>query len=221
LVGNVPTTDGTIGTISNGALQVLDPNGNRLDMLIDSTFLDSPWDLTIDDEGDFAHVFVSNVLSGTVSRMDLTVGSANVTVVNKTQIATGYGHQPNAAALVLGPTGLAYDRRTDVLHVASTDDNEIFAIPNAGHATSSVSKGTVVFSDPHLRGPLALVFAPNGDLLTANGDAVNADPTHPSEIVEFTKDGEFVTEFNVDAVQEARSGSRRRSQGSSVLTSPL
>ena len=48
---------------------------------------------------------------------------------------------------------------------------------------------------------MALVFAPNGNLPTANGDAVNGDPTHPSEIVEFTKSGEFVREFNVDAGQ--------------------
>jgi uncharacterized LabA/DUF88 family protein len=38
-------------------------------------------------------------------------------------------------------------------------------------------------------------------LLTANGDAVNGDPTHPSEIVEFTRDGRFVAEFDVDAAQ--------------------
>jgi hypothetical protein len=58
-----------------------------------------------------------------------------------------------------------------------------------------------VFSDPHLRGPLALKLAPNGHLLTANGDAVNADPLHPSEIVEFSKAGQFIREFNVDASQ--------------------
>jgi hypothetical protein len=28
-----------------------------------------------------------------------------------------------------------------------------------------------------LRGPLALALAPNGNLVTCNGDAVNADPT--------------------------------------------
>ncbi len=53
----------------------------------------------------------------------------------------------------------------------------------------------------HLRGPLALRFASNGHLLTANGDAVNADPLHPSEIVEFTRAGEYVREYNVDASQ--------------------
>jgi len=50
-----------------------------------------------------------------------------------------------------------------------------------------------------LRGPLALAFAPNGDLMTSNGDAVNSDPSQPSEIVEFTKTGKFVSQFNVDA----------------------
>jgi hypothetical protein len=38
-------------------------------------------------------------------------------------------------------------------------------------------------------------------LLTANGDAVNADLLHPSEIVEFTKSGQFIREYNVDSSQ--------------------
>jgi hypothetical protein len=31
-----------------------------------------------------------------------------------------------------------------------------------------------------------------------NNDVINADPNQPSEIVEFTKDGEFVKEISVD-----------------------
>ena len=113
----------------------------------------------------------------------------------------GYTVQPNDTALILGPTGLAYEKDTDTLYVASTADNQIFAVPHAGKAVSFVTKGTPIFANPNLRGPLALVFAPNGNLLTANGDAVNADATHPSEIVEFTKSGQFVRQFNVDASQ--------------------
>jgi len=112
-----------------------------------------------------------------------------------------HAQSADPAALVLGPTGLAYDQQADVLYVASTADNAIFAVANAGKATFPVTKGKRVFADPHLRGPLALVLAPNGDLLTANGDAVNADPTHPSEIVEFTKQGQFVKQLNVDPAQ--------------------
>jgi len=200
LVGNVPTTDGTLATISQGSLQVIDRNGNRVSIVSDNAFLDSPWDLAINDNGNQAQVFVSNVLSGTVSRLDLAVGPSNVTVLHKTVVAMGYAHQPNDAALVLGPTGLAYDKVTDILYVASTADNKIFAVPHAGKL-GSLTKGTPIFASSRLRGPLALVFAPNGNLLTANGDAVNGDPTHPSEIVEFTKSGEFVREFNVDAMQ--------------------
>jgi len=201
IVGNVPTIDGTVNTISQGALQVVDRKGNVAATLTDSTFLDSPWDLAINDLGSRAQIFVSNVLSGTVSRLDFAVGVSGITVTNKVQIATGYSHQPNAAALVLGPTGLAFDSGSGTLFVASTADNAIFAIPNAGGRHSVVTRGNLVFSDPRLRGPLALSFAPNGDLLAANGDAVNADVLHPSEIVEFTRTGKFVTQSNVDASQ--------------------
>jgi hypothetical protein len=201
LIGNVPTTDGTFGTISQGSLQIINRHGKLIKVLNDSVFLDTPWDLTINDNGYQAQVFVSNVKSGTVSRLDLAVGPSDVTVLRETRIAMGYTVQPNAAAVILGPTGLAYDRSTDILYVASTADNKIFAVPHAGKAVSPVIRGTPIFASRHLRGPLALVFAPNGNLLTANGDAVNADATHPSEIVEFTKSGEFVREFNVDASQ--------------------
>jgi hypothetical protein len=201
IVGNVPTTDGTSATIAQGSLQIVDRTGKLVKTLNDSAFLDSPWDLTINDKGGYAQVFVSNVLTGTVSRLDVLVGASTVTVLHKAEIASGYAHQPNAAALVLGPTGLAYDGDADVLYVASTADNAIFAVPFASRAQSPVTKGKQVFADPHLRGPLALAFAPNGDLVTANGDAVNGDPTHPSEIIEFTRSGAFVREFDIDASQ--------------------
>jgi hypothetical protein len=69
---------------------------------------------------------------------------------------------------------LAYDPGDDVLFVASTADNTIFAVPQAGSRSGPSGRGAIIFQDDHLRGPLALVFAPNGNLLTANGDAVNA-----------------------------------------------
>jgi hypothetical protein len=201
IVGNVPTTDGTFGTIGAGSLQVIDRNGKWLQTWTDPVFLDGPWDLTLDDDGAFAHIFVSNVLNGTVSRLDVSVAPWGLKLLKKTTLARGYKHEPNTAALVLGPTGLAFDDPTDTLYVASTDDNAVYAISHASTASNSVNKGDLVFADSHLRGPLALKLAPNGHLLTANGDAVNMDPEHPSEIVEFTKTGHFVREYNVDASQ--------------------
>ena len=203
IVGNVPTSDGTAATIEPGSLLVIDRNGKLVSTIASgpSTTLDGPWDLTILDFGSKALLFVSNVLNGTVSRLTLAITPSGVTVTNATKIASGYTHEPNSTALVLGPTGLAFDPYSDTLFVASTGDNAIFAIRNAGRSTGAVTRGTLVTQDPHLRGPLALAFAPNGHLLTTNGDAVNADPTHPSEIVEFTETGRFVREFNVDAAQ--------------------
>src|SRR5215467_2417359 len=84
LVGNVPTTDGTVNTISQGALQIIDRSGKLVQILSNSTFLDSPWDLAINDNGNQAQVFVSNVLSGTVSRIDLAVSPSKVTVLGTT-----------------------------------------------------------------------------------------------------------------------------------------
>ena len=200
IVGNLPSTDGTFKTHGTGSLQVIDRNGNLVDMLMDPAF-SGPWDLTINDEGATAQLFVSNVLNGTVVRLDLSVGDKGVAIRTKNEIGRGYAHRGDPAAFVLGPTGLAFDTSTKILYVASTLDNAVFAVSAAGMRTSPVDKGDLVFQDPHLRGPLALVFAPNGDLITANGDAVNGDPTHPSELVEFTKGGKFVGESNVDAGQ--------------------
>jgi hypothetical protein len=201
MVGNVPTTDGTIATIGPGSLQVIDKNGHLVATWTDPVLLDGPWDLTIDDHGSWGRVFVSNVLNGTVVRLDVAVQSKGPVLLHKTAIANGYTHVPNMAALILGPTGLAYDGATDTLYVASTNDNAIYSVSHASQKTSAAGRGQVVFADSHLRGPLALRFAPNGDLLAANGDAVNADPLHPSEIVEFTKSGQFVRESNVDSSQ--------------------
>jgi hypothetical protein len=70
------------------------------------------------------------VKSGRASRLDLTVGPCNDTVLRETRIAIGYTVQPNT--VILGPTWLAYDNTTDMLLVASTVDNTIFAVPYAG-----------------------------------------------------------------------------------------
>jgi hypothetical protein len=203
LVGSVPTLDGTSGTVqAPGQLLVLDRNGKIVSALTDSKLLDGPWDLTILDEGEHADVFVSNVLSGTVTRLELRISEdgGNIRVESETQIASGYLTRTDPAALLVGPTGLAYDRDKDILYVASTGDNAIFAIPDARKRTSDAGMGSLVYQDNvHLHGPLALALAPNGHLITTNGDAVNPDATQPSEIVEFTISGQFVAQRPIDS----------------------
>jgi hypothetical protein len=59
--------------------------------------------------------------------------------------------------------------------------------------------GTLVYSDNvHLHGPLDLILTPTRDLIVANADGFNADPNQPSELVEFTMEGQFVRQLSVD-----------------------
>jgi uncharacterized protein (TIGR03118 family) len=206
IVGNLPATYDSMGnllSIGQGSLRILDKSGNVVTTLTDSTLLDGPWDLTINDQGSKAQVFVSNVLNGVVTRIDLTIPkSGDPTVASMTRIASGYLFRTDPSALVVGPTGLAFDPKSKILYVASTGDNEIFSISDAKDRTSDAGMGNLVYQDnAHLRGPLGLVLAPNGDLITANGDAVNPDPTQPSELVEFTPAGQFVGQFSIDTGQ--------------------
>lgn len=218
LVGNLPSTDGSgscvaesgpAQNVGQGGLLVIDKNGNFVKQLTSASLLNGPWDLTVRDDGRRAKVFVSNALSGTVTRLDLRiVGDGDgdkkdgVVVEKETQIASGYLHRCDPAAFVVGPTGLALDRDRDVLYVSSTGDNAIFAIPDASDRTSDAGMGKPVVTDQtHLHGPLGLVLARNGDLVSTQGDAVNSDPNQPSELVEFTREGEFVAQVPVDPAQ--------------------
>ena len=103
---------------------------------------------------------------------------------------------------MVGPTGLVYDPNLDVLYVASTEDNAVFAVQNAAARTTTGGTGTVIYTDAiHLHGALAMAKAPNGDLLVSNSDVINSDPNQPSEIVEFTIQGQFVKQLSVDPAQ--------------------
>ena len=53
------------------------------------------------------------------------------------------------------------------------DENDLLDSPGSSTAPPLNGTGAVIFQVNHLRGPLALVLVPNGDLITSNGDAVN------------------------------------------------
>ena len=207
LVGNLPTNGTTI--TSAGSLLVVNPQGGLVTELKDATLLDGPWDMAVVvDKTTHVTAFVSNVLSGTVARIDLSIGANGATLLSSSRIiASGYAHRTDPAALVVGPTGLAYDAAHDLLYVASTNDNAVFAVPRAASRMRDDGPGRVVYQDnEHLHGPLALALAPNGDLVTANGDAVNPNPQQSSEIVEFTPQGRFVAQMQVDPTPGAAFG---------------
>jgi hypothetical protein len=208
LVGSVPTKDGTSATIQPGSLLVINRSGSQIaEWTPAMAKINGPWDLTIFDQGDHAKVFVSNVLDGTVTRLDVSVDDSGVHINRATRIASGYTFRSDPAALVLGPTGLVYDPQRDVLYVASTADNAIFGVSGAGNSQHDGGKGVVIYADnAHLHGPLGMAAGPNGHLFVANGDAVNADPKQPSEIVEFTPQGRFVAQLSIDPALDGAFG---------------
>ncbi len=202
LVGNLPTTDGTSATVGAGSLTILDRNGNPIWSFANPTFINGPWGMAIQDFGGAARVYVSNVLNGTITRLNLLFSDdgESVYLQSAITIATGYNHRLDPAALVLGPSGLYLDADQDTLYVASSADNAVYAIPGVGWLTEAgAGTGTVIYQDTtHLHGPIDLAMTPTGHLIVANSDGSNADPNQPSELVEFTTSGQFVAQYSVD-----------------------
>ncbi len=154
------------------------------------------------DGGDSAIAFVSNALTGTVIRMDFGVSSSGLKLLSTKTVASGYVHRGDPVTLFVSPTGLVFDGRHNVLYVASTGDNAVFAVSNAADRQSDNGPGSMIYQDNvHLHGALGMTMAPNGHLLVSNNDGINPDPSQPSEIVEFTVDGRFVKQFSVDPSQ--------------------
>ncbi len=207
VVGNLPSTDGTADTALTGSILILNSSGQVVQTIASPVYIQGPWDLAVNDNGNSPQIFVANVEDGTVSRIDLKVKGQNIKVKDMTQVASGYAHQPNVAAFFVGPTGLAYNPKTDTLFVNSTKDNLVYEVRRAGHVKNVQGQGKILYSDQtHLHGPLGLALAPNGDLLIANGDVTNADPAQPSEIVEITQKGQFVGQFSTFAQEAAPFG---------------
>jgi hypothetical protein len=191
VVGSLPTTNGMSATAKYGCLIVLDSAGKAIET-ISSPNIQGPWDSTAKSEGDKTSLFVSNALNGgpvvgkhtidnsTVLRIELESGENQTpTVLHETVIAKGIPWVDSAEALVLGPTGLGLGS-DGTLYYASTENSQIKAIPQALTRTSAVAGGgTTVTEGGHLKEPLGLTIAPNGDILTTNGGDGNIVETTP------------------------------------------
>jgi DNA-binding beta-propeller fold protein YncE len=198
LMANCPTTGGATPMAQQGSLLLIDRNGNLVNTIA-NPFIQGLWDFTVFDQGNRVVVFVSNALTGTVSRLVLLLNGGNVMVRRAETIADGYTHRPDPAAFEVAPTGLAYNPQQDILYVSSTGDNAIFAVRNANEIRPSRGRGQLITADPaHLHGALAMVLAPNGHLLVSNSDEINTNTNEPSEIVEIGPHGRFFGQLSVD-----------------------
>ena len=192
VVGSLPTTNGKSATAKYGCLIVLDSEGKTVETIA-SPNIQGPWDSTAKSEGSKTTLFVSNALNGgaakgihtidnsTVLRIELESGENQTPkVLNETVIANGIPWIDSAEALVLGPTGLAL-ASDGTLYVASTEDSKILAISEAmTRTTPAVKGGTVLTEGGHLKEPLGMVLAPNGNIITSNGGDGNMVETTPA-----------------------------------------
>jgi plastocyanin len=202
VVGSLPTTNGKSATAKYGCLIVLDSEGKPVETIA-SKNIQGPWDSTAKSEGSKTTLFVSNALNGgakkglktidnsTVLRIELESGEQQTPkVLSETVIAKGIPWIDSEEALVLGPTGLAL-ASDGTLYVASTEDSKILAISEAMTRTTAAAKGgTVLTEGGHLKEPLGMVLAPNGNIVTSNGGDGN--------MVEITPTGQQVAVQTAD-----------------------
>jgi sugar lactone lactonase YvrE len=184
IVGSLPTKGGSVS--GSGCLIVLDRWGHVRETFT-GRHINSPWDMTSADFGRVADLFVTNVLNGTVAtvhrgtvaRILLVIPPGRMPfIVRSDIIGSGFGEHLDPAALVIGPTGVGLGRN-GTLYVADTVANRIAAIPRAVFRISSAGRGATVSRGHALNGPLGLVVAPGGDILTVNsgnGNLVEVTP---------------------------------------------
>ena len=182
IVGSLPTTDGTAATAQAGCLIVLDSMGKVVETF-SAPFINGPWDMTAVDGDQFAVLFVTNVLNGTVAANGNVVNQGTVVrllldisdgerprLIDHTIIASGFPERTDPAALVIGPTGVAFDGSTGTLFVADSLENRIAAIPSALVRQETAGTGRTVSQGKALNDPLGLTLARDHHLLSTNGN---------------------------------------------------
>lgn len=192
VVGSLPTSNGKAETAEAGCLIVLDSTGHVV-QTISGPPINGPWDMTSVDQGNSAStLFVTNVLNGTVASGETPTDGGTVVRIGvrirdhrgpqfgaPEVIAEGFPERTDPAALVIGPTGVGLGEE-GTLYVADTQGNRIAAVPNALHRQTPLGEGGVtVAKGGYLNNPLGLAIAPNGDILTANGEDGNLVETTP------------------------------------------
>ena len=192
IVGSLPTSNGKSATAQYGCLIVLDSNGKPVST-IQSNSIQGPWDMATVVRGNQSTLFVTNVLNGgaaagvhtinnsTVLRIRLTSGEGQPPKVTSEEvIANGIPWRDDPTALAIGPTGVAL-ASNGTLYVADTLQNRITAIPEAmTRTTPAPSGGSTVSEGGHLKQPLGLVIAPNGNIITTNAGDGNIVETTPA-----------------------------------------
>jgi hypothetical protein len=199
IVGSLPTQAGTLSAADRGCLLAINQNGQVMSV-ITGHHLNGPWDMTATTNGHQAHLFVTNVLNGTVGaggavvnqgtvvRLDLGLHtSAAPSVEGSTIIGSGFAERTDPNALVVGPTGVGLSPDGHTLYVADTASNRIAAIANPLTRHSTAFTGSDLTAGTPLNNPLGLAVAANGDVVTVNAGDGNSVETSSAGTVVATK----------------------------------
>jgi hypothetical protein len=186
VVGSLPVTNAGQGAPTAGCLIVLNSEGAAVETITGPTvngapLINGPWDMTAVEHGGDATLFVTNVLNGisaatptspvsggTVVRVRLELSRVRIPRVAEMRvIAEGISIRPDPNALVVGPTGVGLEG--DTLYVADSVNSQILAVHNA-FDRSTATTAQVISAGNNLNDPLGMTIAPNGNIITANGN---------------------------------------------------
>jgi hypothetical protein len=192
VVGSLPTTNGKSATAKYGCLIELNSAGHVIGTIAGPQ-MQGPWDMTAVSHGDTTTLFVSMALNGGAAKGRKVINNSTVLrirlqssdsqapkVLSQQVVADRSPWRDDPAALVIGPTGVAL-ARNGTLYVADTLDNRISAISQAmTRTTPAHDGGSTVTRGQHLKQPLGLILAPNGNILTTNAGDGNIVETTPA-----------------------------------------
>ena len=191
VVGSLPAADGSSATAKRGCLIVLDRDGH-LRETFSGHGIAGPWDMAMTQGRRTVHLFVTNVLNGTVRAQGAVVHRGTVLRIalrlrgtrpprwtGSTVIGSGFAERTDPAALVVGPTGVAVGAHGNV-YVADTVANRIARLPHGTTRMHSAGRGRTLTRLGALKAPLGLALAPHGHLITANADNGNLVETTPA-----------------------------------------
>ena len=177
---------------------------------IDVSCQSGPLSIVVSNSCDYAaeYVFTSDAKTGSI----VSAGANSYASGFYLQVATGFATNDGSGWGVLGPTGLQYAHKGDVLYIADGVTNTVVKFTHAsvllvkneivvkpsGKKFKCVHKkttcGKVVKAGSPLDDPIAMTLLPNGNLIVANGGPASGG----DELVEMTPKGQVLDTEVVD-----------------------
>ena len=192
-MGSLPTTNGKTATAKYGCLIVLDSEGKAVETIA-SKNIQGPWDSTAKSEGSKTTLFVSNALNGGAAKGIHTIDNSTVLRI---ELESGEGQTPKVLSEHgdrqrhplggLGRSARARPDRTrtrlqrDAVRGLDARTTRSSRSPKRRRARRPLANGgTVLTEGGHLKEPLGMVLAPNGNIITSNGGDGNMVETTPA-----------------------------------------